>query len=175
MSRINRKTDPALTTLEQVEAAVGAVAEATHRRDELKAQMEQELVAIRARYADGIDALDMQIAAQVDNLHDWAKRNRAEAFSASKTIMLTHGAIGFRTGNPILSLMRGKTWLDVVNNLAILRMGRYIREVLEPNKERILAEADKIGHEQLLAIGCQVKQVERFFVEPKVDQKGVAA
>ena len=175
MTRISKETTPAIDTMAEVEAAVEAVAITTHVRAELAAKMEQDLAAVRAGYADELDTLDMQIAFNVDNLHAWAKRNRATEFAARQSIELTHGTLGFRVGQPSLSLVKGKTWENVLANLSLLHLGKYIRQILETNREALLSDADILG-KQLEAIGCRVRQVERFFVEPLSDErKGAAA
>lgn len=176
-SRLSKPNELRIATREQAEAAMGELAVATHRRNEIAAKMEQELAAVRARFADDLDACDFIVAGINADLHAWARENRAKEFADRQSIELTHGTLGFRIGMPALSLLRGQTWDKVLENLSLLRLGKYIREILEPNKEAIIADADKLGAEQLEAIGVKVRQLERFFVDPRTEPetKGAAA
>jgi phage host-nuclease inhibitor protein Gam len=87
---------------------------------------------------------------------------------------LTHGALGFRTGTPAVRFLKGWTETMVLAVLDIQAewRKRYIRQIVEVNKQAIIEDRDGLGADKLNAFGVKITQSETFFVEPKIEPKG---
>lgn len=108
--------------------------------------------------------------------------NQSELFAKRKSLEMTHGVIGFRTGQPKCKTARGTTWADALE-LVKDRLPNYIRTKEEVDKDRLLADrnlpcrrddepeeaARPLLHEMALC-GILVVQEESFFVEPKREE-----
>ena len=85
--------------------------------------------------------------------------------------MLTHGAIGWRLGNPAIRL---KPRVKAEQALAMVkeRLPAYVRTVEELDKAGLLAAVagKALDAEDLAACGLRVAQTERFFCEPKTEE-----
>jgi len=94
-------------------------------------------------------------------------------FDKPRTRDLVHGTVGFRTTPPKVALLnRQYNWDSVIELLKRMRWGaRYLREVFEIDKERILTDvaAKQIGDSRLAAVGVKIKQDEEFGYEIKWD------
>ena len=62
---------------------------------------------------------------------------------------------------------RGITWSSVLLLLTQLKRWDYIRAKTEPDKEKLLADREKLGDEGLAELGVAVVQDETFFLEVK--------
>jgi phage host-nuclease inhibitor protein Gam len=67
---------------------------------------------------------------------------------------------------PTLKTLKGWTWALVLERIGALRLTQYIRTKSEPDKEKLLADREKLG-DRLTEVGVQVVQAETFFVDPK--------
>jgi phage host-nuclease inhibitor protein Gam len=100
-------------------------------------------------------------------VQSWAESNPDE-FAKRKSIELTHGTIGFRTGTPKLVLLsRAWNWAKAL--VAVQKhLPNFIRSAPEIDKEAIIAQRDELA-EFLPTCGVKVAQGETFFLEPKID------
>ena len=155
-----------LKTRDDVESCLGEYARLAIERDALAAEMEEQIRVVRARYEERLADLVTDLQTEFDLAADWAARN-PEQFEARKSLDLTHGTLGFRTGMPRLKPRRGATWQQVLMMLAQLRKLDYIRTKAEPDKEKLLADRDRLGPDGLAEVGLEVVQDETFYVEPK--------
>ena len=81
-----------------------------------------------------------------------------------------HGTLGFRTGTPKLKTLKGFTWGAVTNLLTEFLPG-YVRTVVEPAKDKLLADRDDEQTAALFPkVGITVVQDETFYVEPKKEE-----
>jgi phage host-nuclease inhibitor protein Gam len=93
--------------------------------------------------------------------------NQAELFSRKKSLDMTHGTIGFRTGTPKLKTLKGFTWAAALQ-LVKDYLPAFVRTTEEIAKDKMLAERDTEGMmEQMAKCGIAVTQDETFYVEPK--------
>jgi phage host-nuclease inhibitor protein Gam len=164
-TRIKAAARGLVETREQLEQCVGELARLTIERDSLTVEMDERIRQIRAEYEQRIADLSADIETEFDMAQDWAERNKAE-FLQRKSLDLVHGTVGFRTGTPKLKTMRGVKWDTVLMRMTQLRMSSYVRTKVEPDKEKLIADREKLDG-KLAEIGCQVVQDETFFVEPK--------
>ena len=92
-------------------------------------------------------------------------------FTKRRSLETTHGIIGFRTGNPKLKNRRGFTWAAVLE-LVKTFLPKYIRQTEEIARDKMLADRDEEGMEELFAkCGVYVDQDEAFYVEPKKEKE----
>lgn len=163
------KTTHTPETLDDVERLLGELALKNARRRALTAKMDAELKAVRDRYAADLDALDAAQKALEEEIASWAELHKA-AFGEKRSLVLTHGAIGWRLGNPAIRLkprVKAEQALQMVKE----RLPAYVRTVEELDKAGLLAAVagKALDAEDLAACGLRVAQTERFFCEPKTE------
>lgn len=157
-------------TIEDVERILGELALKDARRRALTAKMDEQLKAIRDRYAADLDALDAAAKDLEAEIASWAELHK-EAFGDKRSILLTHGAIGWRLGNPAIRLrprVKAEQALQMVKD----RLPQYVRTTEELDKAALLAAVSgkALTAEDLAACGLRVAQTERFYVEPKTEE-----
>jgi phage host-nuclease inhibitor protein Gam len=162
--RLKQGAERAVRTREELEQLVGEIASQTIQRDGLKVRMDAELTELRARYAEPLAQLDLQIEAGLTVAKNWAEEHQAE-FAGKKSLDLTHGIIGFRTGQPQLKRLAGWTWDRVLEAVTRL-LPDYVRHKHETDRERLLADRETLAP-MFREIGVKVEQDESFFLEPK--------
>ena len=145
-----------------------AICDATRRR--ALAEMDAEIKTIRDRYAATLDAEEARHAAIAEEIASWAELHK-EAFGDKRPILLTHGAIGWRLGNPAIRLrprVKAEQALQMVKD----RLPQYVRTTEELDKAALLAAVSgkALSAEDLAACGLRVAQTERFYVEPKTEE-----
>lgn len=155
-----------LLTREDVEACVEKIARATIARDGLMAQMDHDLIDVRARFEPQITAYGQAIDGLMTHVQAWAE-DYPEEFGKVKSLELMHGTIGFRTGTPKLKLLSGWTWARVLDLLKAEAMSIFVRTKEEVDKEGIIAQRNELTPETLKKMGVKVVQDETFFVEVK--------
>lgn len=164
------KTPDTPQTLDDVERLLGELALKDARRRALTAKMDAELKAVRDRYAADLDALDAAAKDLEAEIASWAELHK-EAFGDKRSILLTHGAIGWRLGNPAIRLkprVKAEQALQMVKE----RLPQYVRTTEELDKAGLLAafSGKALSAEDLAACGLRVAQTERFYVEPKTEE-----
>ncbi len=134
--------------------------------------MDVRFTQIREKYQSELAALKDVKDKEFERLQYYATTN-PEVFAKKKSIDLTHGIIGFRTGTPKLATRKGYTWGAI---LTLVRefMPSYIRMSEEVAKDKILADRDTDEVSALLdKVGIEVRQDETFYVEPKKEETTV--
>lgn len=165
-SRTKKVLLPTDITREQAEEAFAKFAAADANQQKITAQMDVQITKIREKYADQLTELAEVKDSAFELIQAYATNNREE-FGKKKSMELTHGVIGFRTGTPKLKTLKGYTWPSVLNLLKTF-MPTYVRTVDEPAKDRLLADREVIDVAALFPkCGIMVDQDEAFFVEPK--------
>jgi len=164
-----KKTPPAPpATREEMEALVGEIAALTYTQREQMAEMDGRLQQVRAEYEGALAELRLLLDDRMERARLWAVTN-PEAFGAKRSIDMMHGAVGFRTGMPRLKTLRGITWALVLELLAKYRLSDYVRMKTEPDKDKLIADREKLG-EKLRDVGLECVQDEAFFIEPKMEK-----
>jgi phage host-nuclease inhibitor protein Gam len=154
-------------TAEQAEEAFAEYATATSGIKKLSAEMELKITAVREKYQDALAALAKRQEATNSILMTYAMENE-QLFDKKKSIELTHGKIGFRTGTPKVKNLKGFTWASVKNLVKELLGEKFVRTEEEVNKEALLAERDNPEvNQHFKKCGIEIRQDETFFVEPK--------
>jgi phage host-nuclease inhibitor protein Gam len=135
----------------------------------ITSKMDVEITAIREKYADKLQKLQ-EIKEQSMNVLMAYAQQHPELFAKKKSLEMTHGVIGFRTGTPSLKTLKGFTWSSVTNLLKEF-LPNYVRIVEEPAKDKLLADREVEEVSKLFPkVGIRVEQTETFFIEPKKEE-----
>lgn len=157
---------PSTITKNQAEDAFADFAAADAKQQQITAIMDQQITKIRDKYAEDLNLLTATKTGAFDVMQAYAENNRDD-FGKKKSMELTHGTIGFRTGTPALKTAKGFTW-KAIAILLNRDFADYVRSVIEPAKDKILADREKPAVISMMEkCGIVVDQAESFFVEPK--------
>lgn len=155
---------------EEMELAFAGFAKADAQIQKIQAEMDLKMAAIREKYADNLQKLTEAKEAHFDTLLQYANENKDTLFAKRKSVELTHGTIGFRTGTPKLKTLKKFTWASCLE-LVKTFLPDYIRTSEEIAKDRLLADRDREEvAEAMPRVGMQVVQDEAFFVEVKKEE-----
>jgi len=165
-TRTTKTLLPATISREDAENAFALFAEADAKQQKITATMDVQITRIRERYSDELTKLSEKKQSNFEIIQTFAINNR-DVFGNKKSMDLTHGVIGFRTGTPKLKTRKGFTWASCLN-LVKEFLPAYIRVEEEIAKDRLIAdrEVPEISN-QFAKVGILVDQDEIFFVEPK--------
>lgn len=154
---------------DQANDASAAYTNAHVRQMKLEAKMNEEINKIKSKYQDEISDLEEQKQEQYDVLEAYAKEQK-DNWGKARSIELLHTKIGFRIGMPKLKCDKGFNWTSVTSLLKD-NFPEYVREVVEPNKEKLIADRDAEGFAKMCKKAhIEVVQDENFFVEAKVEE-----
>ncbi len=169
-------------TAEQANDAFANYAKADAQINKINADIELQCAKIREKRADELTRLSDEREKAFDTLQAYAVENQAELFTKKKSLDMTHGTIGFRTGTPKLKTLKGFTWASALQLVKEFLPG-YVRQTEEIAKDKLLADRDsdvmvagdplgpgKPMREQMAKCGIAVTQDETFYVEPKKEE-----
>lgn len=152
------------------EEAFAAFSIADAKAAKINANIDLQFSKIREKYSTELTELNDEKEEAFEKLQNYAENNRDE-FGNKKSLELTHGIIGFRTGTPKLKLLKGFTWNSVTNLLKNF-LPTYVRVEEEPAKDRLLSDRDAPEvAAKLKDCGICVAQDESFYVEPKKEME----
>src|SRR5574341_1447265 len=114
-NRIKLKA-PVIKSRAEMEALVREIAELTLDRNKQQIEMDQEITAIKERYETKLSQCNKALEEKTEVARAWAEANPAE-FNGRKSLDLTHGSVGWRTGQPTLKTLSGWTWDRVLEKL----------------------------------------------------------
>jgi phage host-nuclease inhibitor protein Gam len=147
----------------EVELLVRELCFASVAIDESTAKMNEELAQVRSRYEPELAAQRATYEGLFAMAEEWAAAHPQE-FASRKSIAMVHGTVGYRTGQPTLSPIRGMTWQKVLGVLKSLQPA-FVRVKEEIDKQGLTAAAADLGEENLKTIGLRLTQAERFYVD----------
>ena len=170
-------------TREMAEEAFAQYAKAEAESAKITAEIELQCARIREKYQERLAGLTSQKEESFDALQSFATEHQDELFQKKKSLEMSHGVIGFRTGTPKLKTLRGFTWASALN-LVRDYLSDYIRTTEEIAKDKLLADRDSLHafatvgsggvtvsdvpmRDVMAKCGIQVVQDETFYVEPK--------
>ena len=166
--------DFTVETRGDAETEMAAVAKLTLERNAIQNMLDDEIVAAREKYAGTLCDIADFIAAKSERLREWAELNPAEFPKGKKSLALSHGTIGFRTGTPKLKTIGRKTWAAVLAAIKSFGFQEWVRTEESVNKEQIIADARDARSDylsdKLRNVGVAVVQDETFFIEPKLEE-----
>lgn len=170
MSKRIKVNGPVIQTRAQAESILGEIRDLTIERAQQMATREAQLKEVEDEHKDSLAALGKRIQEASELLRGWAEANPSE-FHGAKSVVLTHGTVGWRTGNPTLKPVSGFTWDRVLEKIrGLVPYRRFIRTKEEVDKAGILAERETLQPEDLRMMGVKVIQEEAFFVDPKIEE-----
>ena len=155
-------------TREDAERIMGSYAIACAKEKELEAIMEQAIAKVRDKYADQIAVCAENKDVSFEKLQVFASSN-PELFEVKKSLELSHGTLGFRTGTPKLRTLPKFTWDKVVGKLEEYLPG-FVRTKKEADKAGLLdCRKDEEVTRLFKVVGIEVVQEENFFVDYKAE------
>lgn len=177
MAKRVKKTVITGMTAVEAEEAFAAYSKADAQQSKITAEIELACARIREKYQDRLTTLQAEKEAAFDRLQAYATENQEELFAKKKSLEMTHGVIGFRTGTPKLKTAKGFTWAACLTLVKEI-LPEYVRITEEIAKDRMLADRDgeliREGKAEAVSVrgemircGILVAQEESFFVEPK--------
>lgn len=171
---------------ETAEEAFGVYAKAVAESEKIKADIELKCAQLREKWSGRLSELEQTKGDAFDVLHSYAVEHQQELFTKKKSLDMTHGVIGFRTGTPKLKTLKGFTWASALQLAKKFLPFTYIRQTEEIAKDKLLADRDLkevavydtptgdprevTMREAMAACGIQVAQEEAFYVEPKSEE-----
>lgn len=166
MARIKLKI-PEIKSRAEMEALVGEICALKINESKLKADMDDEIKAVREDYESDLSDTADRLNVRMQAAQAWAENHPAE-FGKLKSIEMTHGVVGWRIGQPQLKTLAGWTWDRVLERLQQVKAyAGFIRTKLEVDKQSILALRESLLDGDLKNMGVRVVQDESFYVEPK--------
>lgn len=152
---------PVPQTRDQVAAHIREIGE--HQRDlaRIQADMNEELTAVKERWENLATPHAQRIEVLTQGVQIWSEANRDTLTQGgkTKTAAFATGEIAWRIRPPSVRITGAEAVLDALRRL---RLGRFIREKAEVNKEAILNEPDAVAH----VPGISISQGEDFIVTP---------
>lgn len=153
-------------TIDDAENVMAEYATADAKIAKITATMDEQMTAIRNKYADQLQELSETKEDKLRELQQFAENNPA-LFDKKKSLPMAHGVLGFRTGTPKLKTLKKYTW-GAVTGLLEEFLPDYVRTVVEPAKDKLLADRDNEEVNSLFKkVGIEVTQDETFYVELK--------
>ena len=127
---------------EEADEAFGVYATADAEISKINASMELQFAKIREKNAERLTLLQAERESAFEVLQAYAVENKDSLFAKKKSLELTHGVIGFRTGTPKLKTLKGFTWASALELVRRFLGFAYVRTVDELAKDRLLADRE---------------------------------
>lgn len=158
-------------TRDQCAEEVRKYAETQNEINALDADMNSEIIAVKERYEAKIEELKQKIKVHQKLIEGWAMDNPDEFPQDKKSVDFPCGTIGHRTGTPTVVAIGGWTLGGALTALVSRGESRFVSTKESLSKEAILAAVRKkeISPEWLRGVGLEVRQNEKFFIEPKLE------
>lgn len=157
---IKRRVVPVPADLDEAAKFVGQVAEAQRAINEVKANLNSEVDALKIRAREAAKPHEDKIAELCEGIFSFAQARRDELTKGGrKTVNLPTGALIWRMTPPSVSIRNIK---EVLARLKKLKLQRFIRPKEEIDKEAMLRER-KVAES---VSGVSISQHEEFVVKP---------
>ena len=128
-------------TRQQAEEAFSAYAAADAQEQKITAELELAVVRLRDSYQMELMTLKKDKEDAFGVLEAFACEQKDVLFAKRKSLAMTQGVIGFRTGTPKLKTLKGFKWSDALQLVKAYLPG-YIRQTEEIAKDKLLADRD---------------------------------
>jgi len=162
---------PMITSRDEAECLMTELAQTANNQRAITAERDALVLTINERYEAGLGACAEAIKEKTATLRAWAESAPDVFPKGRKSLKLTSGTLGFRTGTPKLSLLsRAFNWERVLGLVEQFWPG-FIRLSKEVDKAALLAQhsqaTDRAAADaDLKRLGLKVTQDESFFIEP---------
>lgn len=168
MSKENRSL---LETRADAQRAVSELQALEIERDGVINRMEARIADIRDEYAERLDGLNADIAAETKMIHAWIKKNKKDFDGPPRSIEFPAGTVGFRKGQKKLKTLSGWTWDRVLEACKRYEMDEYLKRLVTLDREALLRDAiledDPTPAATLKQIGVKVHQDDKPFIDIK--------
>jgi len=152
---------------ERFEEALSEYANAAFKEKETLTKLQAEMDSIHDKYAGELDYLNEKKNTTLDVIQTYCREQKPTLFKKRRSMHTQYGSIGYRLGNPKLSILMGHNWESVTEKLKT-EYPDYIRTSFEPAKDLLLADRNKEKLAPILQyIGLEVVQDDIFFIELK--------
>lgn len=144
----------------QAEDAIKQYTEAATNLQKIESQKRMEITDVESRYSRDIEQYNTMQATAQEILESYGKQIALDT-ADKKSTKLLGVTIGFRAGQPKLTLLEGLDW-DKALEAVRKSFPRFIRKVEELDKKKLLKEAKT---EELESVGLKVEQSNSFYVK----------
>ncbi|MFO7955888.1 MAG: host-nuclease inhibitor Gam family protein [Candidatus Brocadiia bacterium] len=149
------------------------VARTKARLEGLRAEAQEELSKVAARYDGRIAALERRLKNLTDRLEGYCRRHRGEVFSdGAKSLEAPCGRLGFRRSGPRLRLQEGVDGAAACRRLREAGMPRFVRVKERPDRRAMLRDVreGKLDPAALRECGLVLHEgEERFYCSTNTD------
>lgn len=159
-----------IETKEQLAVLVAETAAYTVNANILRASLDSRILAAHAAIDPELDATNKAIKSNIAVAKAWALKHKSE-FGPGKSMDFGLGTVGFRTGMPKVSLLKGWTVENVIESIRRLFPRRgYVRTVDVLDNAALIAARDELTPADQAAIGVDIGQDEKFFVDIDIER-----
>jgi phage host-nuclease inhibitor protein Gam len=170
---------PTIRTREQLDEVIGDIRALTIERNELQAKAEACHKAIDDEYGSELAQFNKSLETKTEQVKAWAEAN-GEEFGGARTLVTTHGSVGWRLGMWQCDKLPGWIWSRtkksakgvkaVLDKVREILGSDYVRVKEEVDKDALIAARGTLTAAQLNSVGVRIFQEEGFFVDPKLDK-----
>ncbi|GEM_PF-2350815 len=164
---------PALKTLEDVNAALASIAALTTLAQKDEAKMNERILAVKKECETKINDYLDKIELYESQLREFGKSNSKLFMGKKRSIALTYGIIGFRKGVDALSFISKKFNAEFAKQKMLDLFGaKYVDTVIKLNKRKILSDLKKgiLTIEKIAAAGLKKTNKEKFYYDINWDE-----
>ncbi len=174
MRKSKTKKQSTILNADQLEEKLSKYSELQNRIKALETDLNERLRLVREEYEGIFTAANAAATVIFDDIELWAAEH-PDSFIKRKSLELLHGTVGYRTGQPRLTLPRGVKEDVVVQEMQEAGdVDAWLRTSVELDKSRMIAgwQGDDCAtvQELLGRFGIKVVQSERFYIEPKTEE-----
>jgi len=170
MSRTKTTVDTTTYTRSDAERILEDYARAEADLTTLKQKKALEIAKINEKYADTMEALEVEMSDSFDKLQKFAEQNDT-MFTSTRSLAFAFGSLGFRKGTPSLKIaVKDITWDNVVERIKRLKATEFLRTKVEVDKRALLAaRTDQKVVKLIQKAGLEVEVEETFFVKTNLE------
>lgn len=154
-----------ITTQTQLREEVDRVACAITRQRQLQAQLEEEIQRCRDRYTADLDRLAGQITDGTARCAEYCQAHPDLFPAKTKSLQVGLATIGFRTGTPKITIIKGWT-VDRALDALRAHLPAFLRTKTDIDREALIAERARFAPGDLEHLGLQITQAETFYIAP---------
>lgn len=173
MRKSKTQKQSTIKTADQLEEQLSQYSEQQNRIKALETDLNERLRLVREEYEGRFTAANAAATLIFDDIELWAAEH-PDSFIKRKSLDLLHGTVGFRTGQPRVTLPRGVKEDVVVREMQEAGdVNAWLRTSVELDRAGMIAgwQGDDCAtvQELLGRFGIKVVQSERFYIEPKTE------
>ena len=168
-----KRIDTTIRSAEELGGVLGEYAQAVLDRERVEVELEKQIAKLREEARAEIESAKATEKALLDDMCAFATLHPEIFPKDRKSIELAHGTVGFRTGQPRVTLRRGLKEEDLVERLLTDGIDSLIRTRPELDRDQAIRQWQTGGEAVVRRnekYGIRVTQAERFFAEIKREE-----